>query len=56
MDLILKHKEFGNTSVGIVLKDVGGETKFLDQSLNLPMSVGVGVGHSFGNFFISIRC
>ena len=40
------YKEFGNTSLGIVLKDVGGETKFLDQSLNLPMSVGVGVGQS----------
>ena len=37
------YKEFGNTSLGIVLKDVGGETKFLDQSLNLPMSVGIGV-------------
>ena len=47
------YKEFGNTSVGIVLKDVGGETKFLDQSLNLPMSVGVGVGHSFGNFSLA---
>ena len=31
------YKEFGNTSLGIVLKDVGGETKFLDQKLNLPM-------------------
>ena len=47
------YKEFGNTSVGIVLKDVGGETKFLDQSLNLPMSVGIGVGHSFGNFSLA---
>ena len=47
------YKEFGNTSVGIVLKDVGGETEFLDQSLNLPMSVGVGVGHSFGNFTLA---
>mgnify|MGYP001423896429 FL=1 len=47
------YKEFGNTSLGIVLKDVGGETKFLDQSLNLPMSVGVGVGHSFGNFSLA---
>ena len=47
------YKEFGNTSVGIVLKDVGGETEFLDQSLNLPMSVGIGVGHSFGNFTLA---
>ena len=47
------YKEFGNTSLGIVLKDVGGETKFLDQSLNLPMSVGIGVGHSFGNFSLA---
>ena len=47
------YKEFGNTSLGIVLKDVGGETKFLDQSLNLPMSVGIGVGHSFGNFTLA---
>ena len=47
------YKEFGNTSVGVVLKDVGGETEFLDQSLNLPMSVGIGVGHSFGNFTLA---
>ena len=47
------YKEFGNTSVGIVLKDVGGETEFLDQSLNLPMSVGIGVGHSIGNFTLA---
>ena len=47
------YKEFGNTSVGIVLKDVGGETKFLDQELNLPMSVGIGVGHSIGNFTLA---
>ena len=47
------YKEFGNTSVGIVLKDVGGETEFLDQSLNLPMSVGIGVGHSFGNLTLA---
>ena len=47
------YKEFGNTSLGIVLKDVGGETKFLDQSLNLPMSVGIGVGHSFVNFSLA---
>ena len=47
------YKEFGNTSVGIVLKDVGGETKFLDQSLNLPMSVGIGVGQKFGNFTLA---
>ena len=56
MDLILVHyKEFGNTSLGLVLKDVGGETEFLSQKLNLPMSVGVGVGHKFGNFTL-IRC
>jgi len=47
------YKEFGNTSVGVVLKDVGGETEFLDQSLNLPMSVGIGVGHSIGNFTLA---
>ena len=47
------YKEFGNTSLGIVLKDVGGETKFLDQSLNLPMSIGVGVGQKFGNFTLA---
>ena len=47
------YKEFGNTSVGIVLKDVGGETEFLDQKLNLPMSVGIGVGHSIGNFTLA---
>jgi len=47
------YKEFGNTSLGIVLKDVGGETKFLDQSLNLPMSVGIGVGHKLGNFTLA---
>ena len=47
------YKEFGNTSVGIVLKDVGGETKFLDQELNLPMSVGIGVGQKFGNFTLA---
>ena len=47
------YKEFGNTSLGIVLKDVGGETKFLDQSLNLPMSVGIGVGQKFGNFTLA---
>ena len=31
MDLIygIAYKEFGNTSLGIVLKDVGGETEFL---------------------------
>jgi len=47
------YKEFGNTSLGIVLKDVGGETKFLDQELNLPMSVGIGVGHKLGNFTLA---
>ena len=47
------YKEFGNTSVGIVLKDVGGETDFLDQSLNLPMSIGVGVGQKFGDFTLA---
>ena len=47
------YKEFGNTSLGIVLKDVGGETKFLDQSLNLPMSLGIGVGQKFGNFTLA---
>jgi len=47
------YKEFGNTSVGIVLKDVGGETKFLDQELNLPMSVGIGVGQKLGNFTLA---
>ena len=47
------YKELGNTSVGVVLKDVGGETEFLDQSLNLPMSVGIGVGHSIGNFTLA---
>ena len=47
------YKEFGNTSLGIVLKDVGGETEFLDQSLNLPMSVGVGVGQKFGDFTLA---
>ena len=47
------YKEFGNTSLGIVLKDVGGETKFLDQELNLPMSVGIGVGQKLGNFTLA---
>ena len=47
------YKEFGNTSLGIVLKDVGGETDFLDQSLNLPMSVGIGVGQKFGDFTLA---
>jgi hypothetical protein len=47
------YKEFGNTSLGIVLKDVGGETEFLDQSLNLPMSVGIGVGQKFGDFTLA---
>jgi hypothetical protein len=44
------HKKFGNTSVGVVLKDLGGETKFLDQSTTLPMSLGIGVKQSMGNF------
>jgi len=47
------YKEFGNTSLGIVLKDVGGETEFLDQTLNLPMSIGVGVGQKFGDFTLA---
>tara|TARA_Y100000590_G_scaffold187735_1_gene213983 strand:- start:272 stop:1126 length:855 start_codon:yes stop_codon:yes gene_type:complete len=47
------YKEFGNTSLGIVLKDVGGETEILEQSLNLPMSVGIGVGQKFGNFTLA---
>jgi len=47
------YKEFGDTSIGIVLKDVGGETKFLDQELNLPMSVGIGVGQKLGNFTLA---
>ena len=47
------YKEFGNTSLGIVLKDVGGETEVLDQSLNLPMSVGIGVGQKFGDFTLA---
>ena len=47
------YKEFGNTSLGIVLKDVGGETEFLDQTLNLPMSVGIGVGQKFGDFSLA---
>ena len=47
------YKEFGNTSLGIVLKDVGGETEVLDQSLNLPMSIGVGVGQKFGDFTLA---
>jgi hypothetical protein len=47
------YKEFGNTSLGLVLKDVGGETEFLDQKLNLPMSVGIGVGQKFGDFTLS---
>ena len=32
------YKVFGNTSLGLVLKDLGGETKFADQSSSLPMS------------------
>ena len=47
------YKEFGNTSLGIVLKDGGGETEVLDQSLNLPMSVGIGVGQKFGDFTLA---
>ena len=47
------YKEFGNTSLGIVLKDVGGETEILEQSLNLPMSVGIGVGQKFGDFTLA---
>ena len=47
------YKEFGNTSLGIVLKDVGGETEVLEQSLNLPMSVGIGVGQKFGDFTLA---
>ena len=47
------YKEFGNTSLGIVLKDVGGDTEILEQTLNLPMSVGIGVGHKFGNFSLA---
>ena len=47
------YKEFGNTSVGIVLKDVGGDTEILEQTLNLPMSIGVGVGQKFGNFTLA---
>ena len=47
------YKEFGNTSLGLVLKDVGGETEFLDQTLNLPMSVGIGVGQKFGDFTLA---
>ena len=47
------YKEFGNTTLGIVLKDVGGETEVLDQSLNLPMSVGIGVGQKFGDFTLA---
>ena len=47
------YKEFGNTSLGIVLKDVGGETEVLEQSLKLPMSVGVGVGQKFGDFTLA---
>ncbi len=40
------HKQFNNTSLGIVLKDLGGDTEFLEQTLELPMSIGVGVKHS----------
>ena len=47
------YKEFGNTSLGLVLKDVGGETEFLSQKLNLPMSVGIGVGQKFGDFTLA---
>ena len=47
------YKEFGNTSVGIVLKDVGGDTEILEQTLNLPMSIGVGVGQKFGDFTLA---
>ena len=35
------------------MKDVGGETEILEQSLNLPMSVGIGVGQKFGNFTLA---
>jgi hypothetical protein len=44
------YKVFGNTSLGLVLKDLGGETKFLDQSSSLPMSLGIGIKQSFGSF------
>ena len=37
-------------SLGLVLKDLGGETKFLDQSTSLPMSLGIGIKQSFGSF------
>ena len=47
------YKEFGDTSVGIVLKDVGGDTEILEQTLNLPMSIGVGVGQKFGDFTLA---
>ena len=39
------HKQFNNTSLGIVLKDLGGDQEFLEQTLELPMSIGVGVKH-----------
>jgi hypothetical protein len=40
------HKQFNNTSLGIVLKDLGGETEFLDEKLALPMSIGLGIKQS----------
>jgi hypothetical protein len=38
--------ETGGTSFGIVLKDLGGESKFQDVKMSLPMSVGVGIKYS----------
>ena len=35
------HKQFNNTSLGIVLKDLGGETEFLDEKLDLPIGIEI---------------
>ena len=46
------HKQFNNTSLGLVLKDLGGTSKFSEEDVKLPISFGIGVKHSIKDFSI----
>ncbi|RLD17959.1 MAG: hypothetical protein DRI36_02545, partial [Caldiserica bacterium] len=44
-----------NGDLGLVIKNIGPEMKFIDEPYNLPLTISLGGGYNFlGNFVISL--
>src|SRR3989339_1567203 len=54
VDLGLQQKLTGNLNLGLNLRNLGPNMKFIEESYNLPLSMGLGAGLNFGGVTLAL--